>query len=126
MDLLRYVYLLGLLLLSLGLLLGAVCGGRLFRGSVVGRVDIGGCGEHTGASERTDFGGQAMNTDLTYHTELPTIFPGADQYVEDVCACCRSEVGYGEAVASPGESGYLILHRRCAVADQVTISDRLA
>ena len=57
-----------------------------------------------------------MNTDLTYHTELPTIFPNADQYIKDICACCRSEVGYGEAVASPGENGYLVLHRSCAVA----------
>ena len=66
MDLLRYVYLLGLQLglglrlrllryVNLLLLLGAVCGGRLFRGSVVGRVDIGGCGEHTVLTERTDY-----------------------------------------------------------------------
>ena len=64
-----------------------------------------------------------MNTDLTYYAELPAIFPNADQYIEDLCACCRSEVGYGEAVASPGENGYLILHRSCAVAKQVTVSD---
>jgi len=72
---------------------------------------------YTSKRERT------MNTDLTYHTELPTIFPNADQYIKDICACCRSEVGYGEAVASPGENGYLVLHRSCAVAQQVTISD---
>ena len=65
-----------------------------------------------------------MDINLTYYTELPSIFPNADQYISDICACCRSKIGYGEAVASPGEKGYLVLHRSCAVADHITIADR--